>query len=123
MKKGDMKKGDMKKGKRTSAQMRLLIQQWQRQGVSKKAFCATHNIHIHTFNYWVDKLSVGTQGCEETTSASSGGKGFVRLESIAPDTCMDVGSSVELFFPQGALLRLSGRMSVGELAVVKSLLY
>ena len=89
-----------------AAQMSALITAWRSSGVSKKDFCASSNINIHTFTYWLDK--------ERGVSVHPG---FVELSSVASISPLD------LHFPQGALLRLGGCLSPEQLFVVKSLLY
>lgn len=89
-----------------AAQMSALITAWRSSGVSKKDFCLSSKLNIHTFNYWLDK---------ERVSPLSGG--FIKLggaPTIFP---------LELHFPQGAVLRLVGSLSEEQLFVVKSLLY
>lgn len=89
-----------------AAQMSALITAWRSSGVSKKDFCASSNINLHTFTYWLAKERVSPLHV-----------GFIELGE--PSTLF----GLDLHFPQGALLRLSGSLSSAELLVVKSLLY
>ena len=89
-----------------AAQMSALITAWRSSGVSKKDFCASSNINIHTFTYWLDK---------ERIPPVVGG--FLDLGVVGDSVPLD------LHFPQGAVLRLSGSLCGEQLLVVKSLLY
>lgn len=89
-----------------SAQMSSLISAWRSSGVSKKDFCASSNINLHTFTYWLAK---------ERVAAVSGG--FIELSGTSPIFPLD------LHFPGGAFVRLSGSLSPEQLSIVKSLLY
>jgi len=128
----------MEKRPRTLEQMKPLIKEWQKTGISKKLFCRTHKINVHTFSYWVDKLDKLGTGSKENTkestektlkqatkSAATVGKGFVQIESgerHKSDKPMSV-PNLELEFPKGAKLRVIGVLSDWELSAVKSLLY
>jgi hypothetical protein len=89
-----------------AAQMSALITAWRSSGVSKKDFCISSNLNLHTFNYWLDK--------ERVTSVSGA---FIELGGVSTIFPLD------LHFPQGAVLRLGGTLSEEQLFVVKSLLY
>ena len=89
-----------------AAQMSALITAWRSSGVSKKDFCLSSNLNLHTFNYWLDK---------ERVTAVSGG--FIELGGVCDSYPLD------LHFPQGAFVRLTGSLSAAQLLVVKSLLY
>jgi transposase-like protein len=117
----------MEKRIRTLEQMKPLIKEWQKTGMNKKLFCRTHQINVHTFSYWVDKLEKGSKETSKQAnkSASTLVKGFVRIESgerHKSDNPMSL-PSLELQFPKGAILRLSSMISDWELNAVKSLLY
>lgn len=96
----------MANDKSKSAQMSALISSWRSSGVSKKTFCASSHINIHTFTYWLAKEGGG-----------SADAGFLELGDVSESY------PLELHFPQGAFLRLGGCMSTEQLLVVKSLLY
>ena len=89
-----------------AAQMTALITAWRSSGVSKKDFCLSSNVNIHTFNYWLDK---------ERIAPVSGG--FIELSGVSDSYAL------ELHFPQGAFVRLTDSLSAAQLLVVKSLLY
>jgi transposase-like protein len=36
--------------------MSAVVGLWREGGGSKKAFCASHGINVHTLNYWITKL-------------------------------------------------------------------
>ena len=134
----------MKKRPRTLGQMEPLIKEWQKTGISKKLFCRTHKINVHTFSYWVDKLDKLGTGSKENTkertektlkqatkSAATVGKGFVQIESVGrhksdnpmSEPMLPMLPMLEFQFPKGATLRLSSMMSDWELNALKSLLY
>jgi hypothetical protein len=89
-----------------SEQMSDLIKTWRASGATKKAFCATQNVNIHTFTYWIEKERVG----REPT-------GFVEVLSDSSP------SYVELLFPQGAVMRLGSDISTAQVSLLKTLLY
>jgi hypothetical protein len=89
-----------------AAHMSALITAWRSSGVSKKDFCASSNINIHTFTYWLDKERMPPIV-----------EGFIELGVASNSLPLD------LHFPQGAVLRLSGSLCREQLLVVKSLLY
>ncbi len=124
--------------------MEPLIKEWQKTGISKKLFCRTHKINVHTFSYWVDKLDKLGRGSKENTkertektlkqatkSAATVGKGFVQIESVGrhksdnpmSEPMLPMLPMLEFQFPKGATLRLSSMMSDWELNALKSLLY
>lgn len=89
-----------------SAEMSDLIKLWRTSGVSKKQFCIDHQINIHTFTYWI-----GKEGVLESPV------GFMEINS------QKSSSYVELYFPQGAVLRLSSEVSMTQISLIKTLLY
>lgn len=42
---------------RKQSEMYALVQQYLSSGLSKKEFCQTHGIKVHTFQYWVSKYN------------------------------------------------------------------
>jgi hypothetical protein len=89
-----------------SEQMSDLIKKWRASGATKKAFCATEKVNIHTFTYWIEKERVLTEPT-----------GFVAVLSESRP------SYVELLFPQGAVMRLGSDISTAQLSLLKTLLY
>jgi transposase-like protein len=84
-----------KRKKRTSATMYPLVAQWQNSTQSKAAFCATHQINIHTFTYWVQKY-------RQTQAAPPAP--FVALE-VAPE--QTPSAATYLRYPNGVELHFS----------------
>jgi hypothetical protein len=98
----------MMKIEEKAAKMSALVGLWRESGGSKKAFCASHGINVHTFNYWIAKIESEREGVDAPI-------GFVPLH--APE------SGLSICFPSGATLRLGSQLSVGDLSILKSLIY
>lgn len=98
-------------------EMSTLVGAWRTSGMGKKAFCAAHEINIHTFTYWVEKVEKHVW--EEERVSPTKTKGFIAL-SIPESSPI---ASLELRFPQGAVLLMRGTLSAESVALVKSLLY
>lgn len=81
--------------KYTSAQMQLVIKEWQNSGLSKKAFCDQKEISYHTFHYWFKQL-IGV------TSS-----GFTQVTVQAGERV----SGCEIIFPSGARMSFQGEPS------------
>jgi hypothetical protein len=96
----------MEKKVNKSAQMYDLIKLWRSSGMTKKAFCESHNVNIHTFTYWIEK---------ERYLEPSGS--FVEVAARHPE------SYVEFLFPQGAVLRVGSDISISQMSLLKTLLY
>jgi hypothetical protein len=79
-----------------AAKMSALVGLWREGGGSKKAFCASHGINVHTFNYWIAKLDSEQEGSNTPI-------GFVPL--CAPE------SGLSICFPSGAMLRVGSQLS------------
>jgi hypothetical protein len=97
-------------------QMSSLVSAWRTSGTGKKAFCAAHEINVHTFTYWVEKLE---KVDKERPTLGLKTRGFIALEE--PESAPK--AHIELRFPQGAVLRMAGLLNAESLALVKSLLY
>jgi hypothetical protein len=89
-----------------SEQMSALIKLWRDSGMTKKLFCETQSVNIHTFTYWIDK---------ERDIESSGS-----FMEIKPQWS---GKYIEFLFPKGAVLRMDCEVSMAELSLLKTLLY
>lgn len=100
------------------AKMATLVSSWRASGTGKKAFCAVQGINIHTFTYWVEKI----EGLNSFAprSPNSQPTGFIQLTS---KTSGGSSTSLELRFPQGAVLHLGQDLSAASVEIVKSLLY
>ena len=79
---------------RSSQQMQVLIDKFNRSNVSKKQFCHQEGIPISVFYYWQKKFKQTDQ---------SSGKGFLPVEVNHKPT---IQSSVEISFPNGVVVRL-----------------
>jgi len=79
---------------RSSQQMQVLIDKFNRSNVSKKQFCRQEGIPISVFYYWQKKFKQNGQ---------SSGKGFLPVEVNHKPT---IQSSVEISFPNGVVVRL-----------------
>lgn len=101
-------------------QMSSLVSAWRTSNTGKKAFCAAHAINIHTFTYWVEKIEkVDKKAAPERPARLIKTRGFIALQE--PESSPN--AAIELHFPQGAVLRMSGMLTTESLALVKSLLY
>jgi len=67
--------------KHTLEQMQGIHQEWQRSGLSRKAFCKERGISYATFNYWSKRLTEPGPGFDEIPLNSVGD---VRLEIVFP---------------------------------------
>lgn len=86
--------------------MTALINLWRASGTTKKSFCETHKLNIHTFTYWIEK----------ERSLDSGGS-FIEIKPQSS------GGYVEFVFPQGAVMRLVSEVSMAQISFLKTLLY
>ena len=114
-----------------TAQMRSLVTAWQSSGTGQKAFCTAHDINIHTFKYWVEKLKklekpkqnepnkVPPTPKSRESRESRESKGFISLQY--PQSSSQ--NALELRFPQGAVLQLGQDLSAASVQILKSLLY
>lgn len=98
-------------------EMSTLVGAWRTSGMGKKAFCAAREINIHTFTYWVEKVEKNVLQGDRISPTKT--KGFIALS--IPE-CAPI-APLELRFPQGAVLLMTGTLSVESVALVKSLLY
>ena len=98
----------MVKTEEKRVRMSRLIALWRASNESKKTFCTSEGINIHTFNYWIAKL-------ESDKEMAGLPLGFVSLRQPEVGLC--------LRFPSGAILRVCSQVSAAEIDVLKSLLY
>ena len=98
-------------------QMRSLVRAWRTSGTDKKAFCASHQINIHTFTYWVAKVE-NTDPIKQASASKV--SGFIALTRSGVEL---PNAPLELRFPQGAIIRLEGSLNATSLGLLKSLLY
>jgi hypothetical protein len=114
-------------------EMRSLVSAWRSSGQSHKAFSAAHNINIHTFKYWVDRIAYLDSHERVGDCLESGGvtstplpKGFVAIQSPLTGNKAESEVCLEIRFPHGAVLQLSGQngiLSTSTLELVKALVY
>jgi hypothetical protein len=111
-----------------TAQMRSLVTAWRSSGTGQKAFCTAHDINIHTFKYWVEKLEKLEKPKQNEPNKvpptpksmeSRESKGFISLQY--PQSSSQ--NALELRFPQGAVLQLGQDLSAASVQILKSLLY
>jgi uncharacterized protein (UPF0335 family) len=106
-------------------QMRSLVKAWRISGTGQKAFCATQQINIHTFKYWVEKIDrinrtkQPNQSEVKKVPPTHKSKGFIPLK--APISLAQ--NDLEIRFPQGAVLQLGQDLSATSVQIIKSLLY
>lgn len=103
-------------------QMRSLVKAWRGSGTGQKAFCATQNINIHTFKYWVekiDRIEKHHQSEVKKVPPTHKSKGFIPLKT----PMFLAQNDLELRFPQGAVLQLGQDLSAASVQIIKSLLY
>ena len=79
----------------TQEQMLATIQEWQKSGLSKKAFCRQREITYQTFHYW----------CKRVLSGKA--KGFTEVKVVDQGHC-----TCELIFPSGARMVFQDQPSV-----------
>ena len=79
---------------RSSQQMQVLIDKFNRSNVSKKQFCRQEGIPVSVFYYWQKKF-------KQTSQPS--GIGFLSVE-VNHKTITQ--SSIEISFPNGVVMRL-----------------
>lgn len=105
------------------AKMMRLVSAWRGSGMSKSTFCDSHGLNKHTFDYWVDKLKDEVVGSvvpspPRAKSDKLAKAGFIRLESISEPVQV-----LEICFPKGARLLLSGSLGSSEVQLLHTLLY
>ena len=103
----------MKKNRqRKKAEMYPLVEKWQSSGQSKLSFSKSQGVPIHTFHYWVRKYEKDQSGA--SPRQPSGNFVALRLERSE----IDMGSSVELTYPNGVKLRLTGPVNSMDLVTM-----
>ena len=122
----------MEKEIRTESMMEPIIKEWQESGLSKSRFCENRQMSVHVFKYWCKKLdvrdTVEEQSGKEYVESVETRRGFVRLRhneryNERYNDLNRVHATLEIHFPQGAVLRMNGRVSSIDLKSLKTLLY
>ena len=99
----------MKKTRHIEEEMKALYANWQRSGLTKKAYCQEIGIPHGTFFYWIKRLSA---------IKPSSGPDFMELD-IAPNFPNSEVVFLEIEYPSGARLKLYQQ---AEASWIKSLL-
>lgn len=94
--------------RRTKQKMYPLVAAWYASGESKSSYCTARQLNVHTFTYWVDKYR--KDQAEANTEIESGH--FIRL---AVDGSQSL-AGLELIYPNGVRLQLSGQPSMDYLS-------
>lgn len=64
----------------TQEQMQATVNEWEKSGQSKKAFCLERNINYPTFHYWYKRLKMPTSpGFTEVSVGMGGSSGACEL--------------------------------------------
>lgn len=98
--------------RRTSQDWLVLIETWQRSGLTQKEFCAQQSIAYSGFHYWFKKF-------REDKTLSSPGSGFIPVKVTSPQSKNSLPVPVELVMPDGRKVNFPHGVEVGFL---KSLL-
>lgn len=118
----------MEKEIRTESTMEPIVKEWQESGLSKSRFCENRQMSVHVFKYWCKKLdirdTVEEQSGKEFVESVETRRGFVRLRPNERYNDLNrVHATLEIHFPQGAVLRMNGHVSSIDLQSLKTLLY
>ena len=84
-----------------------LVDAWYSSNQSKADFCRAQQLNIHTFTYWLQKYRIEKQAstsCEASTN-------FIALQ-VSPS----IESGVELCYPNGVRLSITGEVSLSYLS-------
>ena len=73
-------------------QMRDVVLEFRKSGLSRKVFCEQRGINLHTFVYWLGKLK-----------QENAFPGFITVQPGVEKTCPDI----ELEYPNGVKLRIA----------------
>jgi len=99
-----------------------LIEQWEKSGLSQKAFCLQHEVRYYVFHYWYKRYR------EVRNTSTDNASSFIRLQinpilpvgrQVANGSSLATASHTELIYPDGR--RLLFHQSV-DINFLKSLL-
>lgn len=74
-----------------------LVLEYERGGLTQRAFCAKQRINFSTFKYWLARVR------RQKQSES----GFLPLQVIASKSGAELSASVEIVYPDGIILKLN----------------
>lgn len=94
--------------KRTGADWREVLAEWQDSGLSIRGFCRRQGIAEARFYYWRKRLNI--EGHPQDTTSRLATFLPVQIKKISTP-CYSSGSYVELFLPGGVIVRFSGEIS------------
>jgi hypothetical protein len=81
-----------------STEMHELYIQWQQSNLSKKQFSTLHQVNYHKFIYWCNRFF-----------KQESKPGFIPLEVSGPSMDHSSTAGMELIFPSGVRIVLSGK--------------
>ena len=68
-----------------------MIKQWQRSGLTQKAFCGQQSIRYYVFHYWYKRYKMQQSGVADNAGS------FVKLQVVKPSSA----GAVEINYPGG----------------------
>lgn len=92
---------------KSKEEMRSIVEDWKRSGLSKKKFCELEGIATGTFYYWLKCCSTPMKKEEDLS-------GF---QEVIPE----VGMDVEVCYPNGVVIRLPKDSPLSKLGQLISL--
>lgn len=100
----------MKKTRHTEAQMQSAYNEWQRSGLSKKAYCLKNNIVSSVFFYWIKKL-----GAMDDSTTNSFQQIKVPKQKAFPHV---QEPTIEIEYPSGVKLRVYQKVDTSWLKAI-----
>ena len=91
-------------------EMRHLVLDQERGGLSQREFCEVHGVPLSTLSWWRKKLG---RGCGRKTGRSAGHAkvGFLEVQvvddTLAAETASTADPVIEICLPGGAVIRIS----------------
>ncbi len=102
----------MKTGKYSKPEMYAIIGQWEKSGLSQKAFCKTVSINYYTFKYWLAKKSNEEQEIQHNhTGQKEIRKAFIPVEV---PIAKDIFPGIQLDYPNGVILKITEGMPIEQ---------
>lgn len=100
----------MQNKKQVHQEKLAMIEQWQRSGLSQKAYCTQNNVAYHQFHYWYKRYR------DIQPMSDQGSSSFVKLE-VSP---LRGSAQLELLLPDGKRLFFYELVSTDYLKAVIS---